>query len=332
MAVIERLNSLLERLASYSLWAVAVELAVIWLVVFALVRFVQGTRAAGALKGLLLIAAVGVVLLSLGEGGRLFGRLSYLADRLLALAAVAMVVVFQPELRRGLIRLGEGPSFRAKGSERQRVIAAACDACGYLSKQRFGALIVFERQLGLRGLIEGGTELDARVSARLLQTIFTPGSALHDLAVVVRGERLAAAGVQLPLAEPEDMPDPELGSRHRAAVGVTKETDAVVLVVSEEKGTVRIAQRGRLSRAYAGDDLARELAERLGVRGGVDDEPEDGGRSAAATGRAVDEADADVEAEPLEPVMRTRGGLAETRGGLGEAGAEGRAADRKVGA
>src|SRR6185369_12086858 len=108
---------------------------------------------------------------------------------------------------------------------------------------RFGALIVLERQVGLAGVAEGGTVLNADLSARLLQTIFFPGSALHDLAVIVRGKTIQAAGVQLPLAEPADMPDASLGSRHRAAVGITKECDSIAVVVSEETGSIRLADR-----------------------------------------------------------------------------------------
>lgn len=263
--LIERLNELLSRLASYPLWEVAVEFAVIWLVVWAIVRFLRGTRAVGALKGLLIVLLLGTLLTRvLGSGGESFQRLTYLYDRALALVAVALIVIFQPELRRGLIRLGEAPIFRANRSGQTHVVSAITSAAEYLAKARFGAIIVIERHIGLRGMTEGGTVLDAEVSDRLIRSIFFPGSALHDLAVVIRGSRILAAGVQLPLAEPSDMPDPGLGSRHRAAIGVTKDSDAIVVVVSEESGHVRLAERGHLSRPLAGDDLADELTRRIG--------------------------------------------------------------------
>src|SRR5690349_24768246 len=116
----------------------------------------------------------------------------------------------------------------------------------------------------LAGLVEGGTVLGAELSSRLLQTIFFPGTALHDLAVIIKGNVVHAAGVQLPLADPTDMPDPNLGSRHRAAMGLTKECDALVVVVSEETGHIRIAERGRLSEPLIPADLAEELKKRLG--------------------------------------------------------------------
>lgn len=265
MSTLERIQGLVGRLATYPLHEVLLELGIIWLVVFAIVRFIQGTRAAGAVKGLLLVLAVGTVAVRFLGGERSFERVSYLYDRFLALVAIGLVVIFQPELRRGLIRLGEARLFRPSPSEVAARVDEIVTACGYLSKARFGAIIVVERSGGLRGLLEGGTAMDADLSARLLQTIFFPGSALHDLAVVVRGQRIMAAGVQLPLAEPEDMPDPSLGSRHRAAVGLTKESDALVVVVSEETGAIRVAQSGRLSRAYTAEQLGVELRRRLGA-------------------------------------------------------------------
>jgi diadenylate cyclase len=196
-------------------------------------------------------------------GAGAFQRLGVLYDRFLALFAVALIVIFQPELRRALVRLGETPFFRSTPKDMQRVAAEISAAAGYLARAKFGAIIVIERQIATAGLVEGGTALNADLSARLLQTIFFPGSALHDLAVIVKGTTIASAGVQLPLAEPADMPDAALGSRHRAAVGLTKECDAVVVVVSEESGTVRVAERGRLTDRMHPDDLLAELTSRL---------------------------------------------------------------------
>lgn len=263
MQPIERLQSLADRISTYSPVEVVVELVLIWLVVFATVRFLRGTRAAGALKAIFVILAAATLALRLVGGAESLQRLAYLYDRILALIAVALVVIFQPELRRGLIRLGEARIFRRPELTRANAVDPVVEACGYLAKARFGAIIVIERRLGLRGLVEGGTEIHGELSARLLQTIFFPGSALHDLAVLVRGTKINAAGVQLPLAEPGEMPDPNLGSRHRAAVGVTRESDAIVVVVSEETGHIRIAERGRLSRPYTAEELGDELTRRL---------------------------------------------------------------------
>lgn len=270
-----RLQNLLDRIGSYPAVEVAFELLLIGLVVWAVVRFVQGTRAAGALKGLLLIFIIATIVVRVVGGEDSFQRLGYLYDRFVALAAVALVVIFQPELRRALIRLGETPLLRGGSGEHAEVIGAVAGSCQYLAKQRFGAIIVIERQFGLRGLLEGGTVLNAELSERLLSTIFYPGSALHDLAVIIRGKKVYAAGVQLPLADPGDMPDPSLGSRHRAAVGLTKESDALVVIVSEENGRVRLADRGRLSASFDAALLGDELARRLGQPVGKEDAPAD---------------------------------------------------------
>jgi diadenylate cyclase len=258
-----RIQSLLERLATYSWWEVLIELAIIWIVVYAAARFVRGTRAAGALKGLLVLLILVTLASRVIGGGAAFQRLGLLYDRFVALVAVALVVIFQPELRRALVRLGETPFFRSTPKDIAYVVTEIAAAASYLSKAKFGAIIAIERQIGLAGLVEGGTTLNAELTSRLLQTIFFPGSALHDLAVLVKGRTISAAGVQLPLAEPAEMPDPSLGSRHRAAVGLSKECDALVIVVSEETGSIRLAERGHLTPPLSIDQLKDQLEKRL---------------------------------------------------------------------
>lgn len=260
---ITRLQNLFNRLGTYSIPEVAIEFLVIWAVVYLVVRFVQGTRAAGALKGALLVLLIATLTARILGGGEAFTRLGYLYDRALGVVAVGMVVIFQPELRRAMIRLGEVPFFRTTPTEIKVVVEALVEACVYLARSRFGALVVVERRVGLRGLVEGGTPIGGELSAPLLQTIFFPGSALHDLAVVVKGRIIDSAGVQLPLAEPEEMTDPRFGSRHRAAVGLTKECDALVIVVSEESGQIRLAEHGKLSPALDAKALEAELVRRL---------------------------------------------------------------------
>lgn len=265
MPGIVRLEELWQRLNSYDLLEVAVELAVIWAVVLVIFRFVQGTRAAGAMKGTLVLVVV-VSLAARIVAGEAFGRLDYLYDRVLGLAALGLVIVFQPELRRALIRLGETPWFRASQSDLSFIAEQVAGACEYLSKAKFGAIVVLERQVKLEALTEGGTTLRAELSTRLLQTLFYPGTALHDLAVVVRGKVVQAAGVQLPMADPSEMPDPGLGARHRAAVGISKECDAIVVIVSEETGLLRIAERGKLSTPYPPRVFRAQLLRRLEKR------------------------------------------------------------------
>ncbi|MBU6413305.1 MAG: diadenylate cyclase CdaA [Planctomycetes bacterium] len=259
----QRFQDLLDRLSGYSPLEVALEFALIWVVVYVALRFVQGTRAAGALKGLLFLLIVATILARLFGSAGTFQRVGYLYDRFLALVAIALIVIFQPELRRALVRLGETSLFRSTPKDISIMVTEVVEAATYLSRAKFGALIVIERSVALAGIVEGGTTLNAELSARLLQTLFFPGSALHDLAVVIKGRRLVAAGVQLPLAEPGEMPDPSFGSRHRAAIGLSKECDALVVIVSEERGHIRIAERGKLSSPLSGDELQIELLKRL---------------------------------------------------------------------
>lgn len=259
----DRLHGLLDRLASYPMWEVAVELLLIGLVVYVVTRFVRGTRAAGALKGIFVILLLATLVARVFGGGETFQRLAFLYDRFLAVVAIGLLIIFQPELRRALIRLGETGFFRSGSPQVSQTVDSIADAAAYLSKSRFGAIMVIQRRTNLDGIVEGGTVLDAALTSQLLKTIFFPGTALHDLAVVIKGNVLHAAGVQLPLAEEADMPDPMLGSRHRAAVGLTKESDALVAIVSEETGHIRIAENGKLSEPIARDELAEELLRRL---------------------------------------------------------------------
>jgi diadenylate cyclase len=270
---LDRIQGLWTRVRSYDPVEVAIEFIFIWLVVYSVVIFVRGTRAAGALKGLLVILIIATVVARVLGQGQSFQRLTYLYDKFLAVAAVGLIIIFQPELRRALVRLGETPIFRSTPAHIALVVDSIVDACAYFSRAKFGAIMAIERQVGLKGLVEDGTPLNAELSAGLLQTIFFPGTALHDLAVVIKDNRVLQAGVQLPLAEPAEMSDPRLGSRHRAAVGLTKECDAVVVVVSEETGQIRVAERGRLSEELTPEEL-RTLLVRLLRRRPVPPAPE----------------------------------------------------------
>ncbi|MEQ9453222.1 MAG: diadenylate cyclase CdaA [Phycisphaeraceae bacterium] len=255
------LDNLLRRIVGYletEPVQVVIELLVIAFVVTMILRFLRGTRGARVVKGLALVLVVGTVLIQLLAGDENLSRLKLLYDSFLTLVSVMLVVVFAPELRRAFMRLGEANFFTQGGVRRARVVEEIVESIQYLSRNKIGALIAIERQVGLRGIIEVGTRLDAEISSELLNTIFWPGSALHDLGVVVQGDRLVAAGAQFPLAEREDLPK-ELGSRHRAAIGLSEEADALILVVSEETGIISVAERGVLRRNLTVDDLRPEL-------------------------------------------------------------------------
>ncbi len=234
------------------------EVAVIWAAVYMLYRFLRGTRGAGILRGLgvlLVLLTVGLVI-----AGDTLERLNFIYGKFIGLLAMLLIVVFQPELRQGMTRLSELVVRRAP--QTGLLIDEISAAVEFLSRSQFGAIIVIERTVHLGGLVEGGVRLDAEISARLLQSIFYPNNPLHDLAVVLRGERVLAANVQLPLAD-IGVVAAELGSRHRASVGITMETDSLVVIVSEENGAIRFAERGRLSSPIPRDQFRRQLAERL---------------------------------------------------------------------
>jgi diadenylate cyclase len=258
----QALHNYLTRISAYSWWIILVELLLIGIVVHLVLEFLRGTRGARLIKGTALFLIVAYLIIYLG--GEQLRRVEYLYSRLLVFASFAIVVVFQPELRRALIRLGEARLFRAAGNPVRPTVDALVRCAAYCSKNRIGALIAVERDVGLGGLSENGTIVNASLSPELLNTIFWPGSMLHDMGVVVRHGKLAAAGVQFPLAEEGSAGlSPELGSRHRAALGLSQETDAVLIVVSEETGTISVAENGRLVRNLTPEALEALLIELL---------------------------------------------------------------------
>ncbi len=250
------------RIRGYPDHEVLIELALLWIVCYVIFRFLRGTRGARVMKGLILILIFVTLTSRVLVGENAFERLNLLYRNFLGFVALALVIVFQPELRRGLVRLGEARLFRASGLRRAQVIEEVLDSVAYMSKNKIGALIAIERGVGLGGIVEGGTRLDATVTRSLLNTIFWPGSALHDMGVVIRGDRVVAAGVPFPLAEGDFAP--ELGSRHRAAIGLSQESDALIVVVSEETGTISVASRGHLTRDLTLDTLRTLLVKGLG--------------------------------------------------------------------
>lgn len=288
----DRLGQLVGRLADYPWWEVGVELAILWVLVFIGYRFVRGTRAAGALKGLILLLILSTLAVRIVDQLGLFSRLTVLYQYFIGLMALVLIVTFGPELRRALMRLGETSFFRQSNANLGPVIEAIVQSCELLSKNKFGAIIAIEQNVGLRETIEAGRALNADVSSHLLNTIFWPNSPLHDMGVVIRGDKIIAAGVQFPLADPADMPAQHLGTRHRAAVGLARQSDALIVVVSEETGAISLAEGREFRRWLTPESLRRQLTERLGQAAAAD------GREGDAPG-AAPEGDDDPEADPV---------------------------------
>jgi diadenylate cyclase len=237
-------------------WVQGVEILLIAAIIYAVLLMLRGTRGAGMMRGLAILAGIVVVF----SGVRYLGllRISWLLERLLAISAVALVVIFQPELRRMLVRLGQTRFLGFLGKARSMALDEIISALGSMSKRRIGALLAIQREDSLAQIVEGGTPLEAEISSELLSTIFFPNTLLHDGGVVIRSNRIAAAGCLFPLSENPKLPR-ELGTRHRAAVGLSEETDAVVVVVSEETGRISVAVRGDLMHDLSLEDLKSAL-------------------------------------------------------------------------
>lgn len=249
---------------TYGWWRVVTEWILIGAVIFWILRFLRGTRGARMLKGIAVILISTYLVVSLVADRWGFDRIAYLYERFLYVAALAIVVVFQPELRRALMRIGETRLFHTYSTQLGDEIDAIVTAVGRLSRRKFGALIAIERDVGLGGIADSGIRINAELTPELLETIFFPNTALHDLGVIISQGRIMYASVQFPLAEADDF-EKELGSRHRAAVGLSQESDAVVVVVSEETGDASIAESGKLIRKLTPDALRGLLSELLGA-------------------------------------------------------------------
>jgi diadenylate cyclase len=247
--------------AGYDWWRVIIELVPIGLVVYWVVDFLEGTRGERLFRSVIFILIAGAFILNLVAERLVLYRLQYLYNGFLIFVLIIAVAAFQPEIRRALIRIGQ-PRFLAGSTQYlKRTTEEIITAVYNLSETRTGAIIVIEGKVALGEFIDSGVRIDARVTSDLLKCIFHRGNVLHDMAVIIRSDRIAAARVQLPLAESDSIEGVELGSRHRAAMGITLGSDAVCVVVSEETGIVSIAQNGKLSRHVSEDQLRKHLKE-----------------------------------------------------------------------
>lgn len=233
------------------------EVLILSILLFGLLTFLRGTRGEGMLKSLGFFLAVGfIVLRGLSQEFEL-ARLTLVLDAIFQASVIALVVIFQPELRRGLaLKIGE--KWFTQSVPEQQVLEEISSAAARLSKSKEGALMAIERKDGLKNYISTGTVLDAEVKADLLANIFWPGAPLHDGAVIVQNGRIAAAGCFLPLTDNPDI-SKALGTRHRAALGLSEVEDALVVVVSEETGTISLAEGGRLHRELDRESLLQML-------------------------------------------------------------------------
>ncbi len=259
----EAIEAYLQRVAAYDRTVVAAQLFLIGLVVWLVMRFLRGTRGARLVKGAALLLAIVFIVIRLLPGSGEWRRIEFLYGNFLLFVLVAFVVAFQPELRRVLISIGRARLFRSRHGETEELVNELVRSASFLSRNKIGAIIAIERSVGLGALMETGTAVDAKLSAELLNTIFYSGTVLHDMGVIVHNQRISAAGCQFPMAESEEV-DPSLGSRHRAALGLANDSDAAVMVVSEETGRIALAYEGQLSIGLEQENLREILLELLG--------------------------------------------------------------------
>ncbi len=232
-----------------------VDILLVALIFFGLFYLMQGTRALTLVRGMLLVAFAGI----LASNVLKLTALTWLIRNSIPALLVAIPVIFQPEIRRALERLGRPQTLlMTRRTNPTQFVASLTRATAALSRAGLGALIVLERNTGLQEYIDTGVLLDAEVSVDLLLTIFAKSTPLHDGAAVLRDERILAAGCTLPLSENPNL-ERELGTRHRAAVGISESTDAIAIIVSEETGTISIAQNARLTRFLDEGTLNRVL-------------------------------------------------------------------------
>ena len=238
------------------------DIALAAVAIYYVLRLLRGTRAVQLIKGLLILGAIIAFtgLLSLST-------VNWMLTQALLPGVIALIILFQPELRLALEQIGRGHIFGAglttlRREQITRLVDELVLSARQLSRERIGALIVIERQVGLNDVIQTGRRVEALASADLVRTIFYPGTPLHDLAAVIRGDRIVAAGCLLPLTERRDVRG-LLGTRHRAALGLSETTDAVVIVVSEETGAASVAVDGRLYSNLTPDNMKQRLLQTL---------------------------------------------------------------------
>ncbi|MDR7002814.1 diadenylate cyclase CdaA [Neobacillus niacini] len=256
--------------ADFTVWkylASIVDILLVWYVIYKLINVIRGTKAVQLLKGILVILLVRVV-------SEYFGlkTLSWMMQQAINWGFLAIIIIFQPELRRALEQLGRGRFFSRSGNpdddDPEKTVTAIIKATDYMAKRRIGALISIEKETGMGDYIETGIPLDSKISSELLINIFIPNTPLHDGAVIIQKNNVSAAACYLPLSESPFI-SKELGTRHRAALGISEVTDSITVVVSEETGGISLTKNGELHRDLNADEFKELLLSELLVNNKV---------------------------------------------------------------
>ncbi|MEH7125582.1 diadenylate cyclase CdaA [Bacillus sp. JJ1532] len=243
------------------LLANTVDILLVWYVIYKLIVIVKGTKAVQLVKGIFVILLVKVI-----SDNFHLQTLGWMMQQVLTWGFVVIAIIFQPELRRALEQLGRGRFFSRTGNQesedQEKLVESIVKAVDYMAKRRIGALISIERETGMGDYIETGTPLESKISSELLINIFIPNTPLHDGAVILQKNQVAAAACYLPLSESPFI-SKELGTRHRAALGISEVTDSVTVVVSEETGSISLTKNGELHRDLQSDDFKEMLTTEL---------------------------------------------------------------------
>lgn len=250
--------------ADFTIWkylASIVDILLVWYVIYKLINIIRGTKAVQLLKGIFVILLVKVVSDFFG-----LATMSWIMQQVITYGFLAIIIIFQPELRRALEQLGRGKFFSRSSSpdddDQEKAVQAIIKATDYMAKRRIGALISIERETGMGDYIETGIQLNSKISSELLINIFIPNTPLHDGAVIIQRNNVAAAACYLPLSESPFI-SKELGTRHRAALGISEVTDSITVVVSEETGSISLTKNGELHRDLKAEEFKELLSSEL---------------------------------------------------------------------
>ena len=244
------------------IWRQIIEVGIFAIGIYVVLRFLRETRGSGVIRGLSFALVIGLITSIILIQTLKLEHLGMIFDTVTASAILGLIIVFQPEIRNAIVRLGQTNIFGRFLTREVQTISRLIRSVARLSRDHIGALIAIERQTSLSTLAETGINIDAELNSYLIESVFYPGNSLHDGALIVRNDRIVAASCLLPLSQNPEV-DKRLGTRHRAALGLAEETDALVIVVSEETGKVSVALAGKLQHGLSLEDLEHVISDTL---------------------------------------------------------------------
>jgi diadenylate cyclase len=239
-----------------------IEILILWFVIYQIMLFFEGTRAIQVLRGIVILLLCFFIFQKLD-----FKVLDWILTKLFGISVIAVLIIFHPEIRQGLARLGQRNLFGAtlREEELESILKEIAQACEALAREKIGALIAIEKNDPLTSYTESGVMVDARVSADLIQAIFTPNNPLHDGGLIIQNGRVVAAGCLFPLTQSQEL-SRVFGTRHRAALGLSEETDAIILIVSEERRDISLVHRGRMLKDMSREEMLLKAKEIIKVQ------------------------------------------------------------------